>query len=102
MPDVIRLSPKEGPLLSLATFAQHLHCSKETLMERWLAAVRQAAVPSAQDLPEPQLRDHLPDLLDEIVRAIAGKPTPCVEEGGREHGQQRWGSGYEIHEVVRE
>src|SRR5687767_13758675 len=102
MPDVIRSSSMEGPILSLATFAQHLHSSKETVMDRWLAAVRQAPVPSAHDLPEPQLRDHLPDLLDEIVRAIAGKPTPCVEEGGREHGQQRWGSGYDIDEVLRE
>jgi signal transduction histidine kinase/CheY-like chemotaxis protein len=88
--------------MSLADFAGQLHTSKEALMHRWLDAVRQAPVPSAQDLPEPQLRDHLPDLLDEIIRAIAGKPTPTVEEGGREHGQQRWGSGYDIDEVLRE
>lgn len=102
MPDVTCTSPIEGSNLSLVTFAHQLSTSKEALMQRWLDAVRRAPVPSAQDLPEPQLRDHLPDLLDEIVRAMAGEPTPTVEEGGREHGQQRWGSGYDIDEVIRE
>jgi signal transduction histidine kinase/ActR/RegA family two-component response regulator len=88
--------------LSLAAFAHQLSTSREELIHRWLDAVRRAPVPSARDLPEPQLRDHLPDLLDEIIRAVAGKSTPAVEDGGREHGQQRWGSGYDIDEVIHE
>jgi hypothetical protein len=69
--------------MSLAVFAQSLRASQDRLMEEWLEAVRRAAVPSAQELPEPQLRDHLPDLLDEILTALAGEPTPAVEAEGR-------------------
>jgi signal transduction histidine kinase/CheY-like chemotaxis protein len=83
-------------------FARHLRPSQDAIMERWKAAVVREGVASARGLPEPQLRDHLPVLLDEIITALEGEPTPAVEAQGQEHGRQRWASGYDIREVLWE
>jgi signal transduction histidine kinase/CheY-like chemotaxis protein len=88
--------------MSFTALACSLDAAKETIMERWLEAVRRACLPSAQDLAEPRLRDHVPDLLTRVVEAIAGSKTPGVEAEGQEHGHQRFGTGYDITEVVRE
>jgi signal transduction histidine kinase/ActR/RegA family two-component response regulator len=90
--------------MKLDAFAAHLRASKESVMQRWLAAVRgdPAHIPSATSLPEPQLRDHIPDLLDELVKAVADGSTRGVEGEAREHGRQRWGDGFDISELLRE
>jgi signal transduction histidine kinase/CheY-like chemotaxis protein len=90
--------------VSRAALAGYLRAAREGLIRRWLDAVRghSSSVPSAQELSETQLRDHLPDLLDEIIRAVEGTPTPEVEAEGRAHGRQRFSDGYDISEVLRE
>jgi signal transduction histidine kinase/CheY-like chemotaxis protein len=90
--------------VSRAVFAQHLRAARESLIHRWLAAVRSdsSPIPAAQELSDTQLRDHLPILLDEIIDAVDGAPTPLVEAEGREHGRQRFADGYDISEVLRE
>jgi signal transduction histidine kinase len=93
---------KRQEAVSILFLTEYLRSHKETLMERWLEQVRCTDVPTAQTLSEPQLRDHVPELLDRTFRALAGHPTPMVETEGQEHGHQRWGTGYDIAEVVRE
>jgi hypothetical protein len=93
---------EEGRGVSLVAFAHHLAGTKAALMERWRAAVFRDAVPSARELSKPRLWDHMPAVLDEIILAVGGKPTPTVKAEGEEHGRQRWASGYEISEVLRE
>jgi signal transduction histidine kinase len=88
--------------MSLAVLSQYLRTSEEAIFTRWQAAVFREAVPSARGLQEPQLRNSLPALFEDIVIAIAGEPAPTVEAEGREHGRQRWGLGYDIGEVLRE
>jgi signal transduction histidine kinase len=90
--------------VSRAVFAQHLRAARESLIQRWLAAVRGDASPvsTAQELSDTQLRDHLPILLDELIDAVEGTPTPLVEVEGREHGRQRFADGYDISELLRE
>jgi signal transduction histidine kinase/ActR/RegA family two-component response regulator len=89
--------------MSIAAFAQYLHASKERVLERWLDAVRREAVAAARDLPEPQILNDVPEILEEIVQAIAADPPEAgVDPEGRAHGRQRWGSGYRIDELLRE
>jgi signal transduction histidine kinase len=88
--------------MTLVLFAQHLRASKEAIIARWQESVQREAVPSAKGLSEPQLRDHLPSLLEEIAVALEGEPTPAVDAEGRAHGRHRWGSGYDIGEVLWE
>jgi signal transduction histidine kinase len=88
--------------MCFSDLARSLDAAKETIMERWLEAVRRGGLPSAQHLAEPRLRDHVPDLLTRVVAAVADRKTQGVEAEGQEHGHQRFGTGYDITEVVRE
>jgi two-component system CheB/CheR fusion protein len=88
--------------VSLSSFIPYLHDHREALFQRWLERIRDGHVPSAEGLGDPQLRDHVPELLERIFRALAGQPTPSVEAEAKEHGRQRWSTGYDIDEVVRE
>ena len=50
-----------------------------------------------------QLVDHVPQIVEELRRALAGgAPDGRMLREGREHGRQRWRQGYELKEVVRE
>ena len=88
--------------MSFTALAGSLEARQAAIMERWLQAVRQGEFSSAQGLSEPRLRDHVPDLLARICEAVAGGATPTVESEAQEHGRQRFGTGYDIAEVVRE
>src|SRR5258708_882313 len=88
--------------MSFTALAGSLAARQAAIMERWLQAVREGGLSSAQGLSEPRLRDHVPDLLARICEAVAGGATPTVESEAQEHGRQRFGTGYDIAEVVRE
>jgi two-component system CheB/CheR fusion protein len=88
--------------MRIAAFAQALRATKESLVERWLAEVGQEGFSSAQELSTTQLRDHVPELLEGVCAAVEGSGAPVGETEGQEHGHQRWGTGYDIGEVVRE
>jgi two-component system phosphate regulon sensor histidine kinase PhoR len=78
---------------------------RESLLSNWRKQIRQ--LPSARNLDTPTLNDHIPGLLDELVRALQ-KPTddtiPEAHAGGTplKHGVQRLEDGFEIDEVVAE
>jgi signal transduction histidine kinase len=90
--------------MNLAALAQHLRDTREAFIARWKAVVCSDTehVPSAQRLTEPELRDHLPQLLERIAHAIEGGATPEVDAEGREHGHNRRRNGYSIAEVLCE
>jgi hypothetical protein len=88
--------------MQFTQFAGHLRASQEAIMERWKAAVYHGTWRRRGDSRSHSFLGHLPDLLDEIVTALEGEPTPAVVAQGQEHGRQRWGSGYEIQEVLWE
>lgn len=50
-----------------------------------------------------QLMDHVPQIVDELRRALVSPPAGgrMLQAGGH-HGRQRWQQGYELKEVVRE
>ncbi len=78
---------------------------RDSLLAGWRNQVRQ--LPSARNLDTPTLNDHIPGLLDELVRALQ-LPTddtiPEAHAGGTplKHGVQRLEDGFEIDEVVAE
>jgi signal transduction histidine kinase len=94
--------PCPGEDMRITAVAQALRAEKESLVERWLAEVCREGFSSAQDLSTAQLRDHVPELLERVFAAVEGDATPAGETEGQEHGHQRWGTGYDIAEVVRE
>jgi hypothetical protein len=66
----------------------------------WLRRVRRdRKIPSAADLPKEELLDHLPYLLDTLIKQLRGT---LVDGVGQSHGAVRWKQHYCLDEVLRE
>lgn len=77
---------------------------QETIVRDWTEKVTaDRRINSDARLSYVQLIDHVPQIVEELRRALAD-PTaePRALEQGKEHGRQRWRQGYELKEVVRE
>jgi signal transduction histidine kinase len=83
------------------------------LLQRWtLRVLEDPAVPVANRLSKPALEDHVPELLDRLLKRLARHPTePWGERVGREvggsglgvaHAQQRIALHYTLPEALRE
>ena len=87
----------------LAAFAIVLQQQKEALLGRWLAAVRE--LPGATTLAGPNMRDHIPQFIDEMIDAISRHDSEVIVGGAGSppvHGRQRLNDGFDIKEVVLE
>jgi signal transduction histidine kinase len=78
---------------------------REALLTSWREQVRH--LPSAEHLSIPVLNDHIPALLDELVRALqtgSGQTIPeaLVAASPPIHGLQRLQEAFDIQEVVAE
>lgn len=81
-----------------------LRSGQETIVRDWTEKVTtDRRINSDARLSYLQLIDHVPQIVEELERAIARgeREAPMLSEG-REHGRQRWRQGYELKEVVRE
>jgi len=75
-----------------------LRAHREEILSRFDAAVR---LPTGlEEMKSSQLRDSLPEYLDELAAAAQGEPARA--QTAREHGRQRFRLGFRAHEVVRE
>ena len=91
----------------MSHLADLLQAQLDSLLEKWIAHVAASLAPGR--LSAPELRDHLPTFLHQIVLALRG-PAPDADTSpvdgqsavGREHGAQRFRVGFELEAVVRE
>ena len=84
-----------------------LGARRAELTERILAEVRaHPGLQTPRQLDRPQLRDHLPALLERLGAYLQGKPPeeacPPAVALADEHGHQRWEQRYRLEELVRE
>lgn len=88
----------------LFALSQVLDDHRSVLFERWRKGVSQ--LPSAVNLDAPALRDHIPQFIDEMIKAIGRweeSENPIADSGSPiEHGIQRLAVGFDIKEVVIE
>jgi signal transduction histidine kinase len=72
--------------------AKVLRANKESILREWEEIVR-ARIPAARDEERAVLRDHLPEFIDELVRALdpsVDKTLACADNDVCErHGEQR-------------
>jgi signal transduction histidine kinase len=58
---------------------------------------------AASMLPRAELLDHIPAFVDELIRALYPTAVPLPPmTNAEEHGEQRFGLGFDVAEVVRE
>jgi diguanylate cyclase (GGDEF)-like protein len=91
---------------AIAVFQRVIEGRADEIVEAWSSAVRRDhQVPSADVVPEPLLRDAVPGLLRELLRAIGDEESRIRGERivwAREHGQSRARQQFEARELVRE
>ncbi|QRN95676.1 RsbRD N-terminal domain-containing protein [Archangium violaceum] len=86
--------------------ADLMEAHKERLFARWLEQVRRHHAPGP--LSEPELANHFPDFLREVIAALhreeegEAPKTHRVSPLGWEHGEQRFRTGFDLSAVVRE
>lgn len=76
----------------------------EIIVRDWTEKVAaDKRINSDEKLSYLQLVDHVPQIVEELRRALVEDRTDgrTFEQGGN-HGRQRWRQGYELKEVVRE
>jgi signal transduction histidine kinase len=74
-----------------------------TIVDRWCSVAREEQA-SARRVHHAVLRDRLPAFIDAMGRALKqnGSPTAAPVREAKEHGAQRWDSGWSIGEVVHD
>jgi signal transduction histidine kinase len=74
-----------------------------TVVERWRYRLRERL--GADDLSGAELADEMPKFVAELVAALEPATASALPEDSEvapEHGRQRWRTGFDIDEVVRE
>ncbi|MEI9898125.1 MAG: sensor histidine kinase [Chthoniobacter sp.] len=87
--------------------ALHLQGRRQQIISKWIQAVSEDdKIPSADELTFDSLKDHLPEMLSELISAIAEGRIDLVDgqtlQSGEDHGKARWRDGYRLDEVLRE
>ena len=93
--------------ISLAGFADYLANQRTTIMEQWLLVVRRdTQIETADRMPQHELVDHLPGLLQELCDFLRARDVDILTGEARRdatsHGELRWQGGYRIDELLRE
>jgi hypothetical protein len=90
-----------------AQLASFLTARREAITADWMVAVeRDAKLPTADNLTLKQLRDHLPQLFENLSESLRNAFDQEVKDGAAataaKHGEHRWQEGYELSELLRE
>jgi signal transduction histidine kinase len=101
---VTLLTPRHPELAHLAA---HLAKRRDAILKAWREAVtRDPTLTTGAALPRAQLHDHLPALLREFERRLAGQEVTAERAGEQKvaeaHGLHRWQQGFDLAEVTRE
>jgi hypothetical protein len=88
------------------TLADVMEARQDVLFQRWLERVQRDHAPGP--LSRPELADHIPEFLREVIAALhreeegEAPKTHRVGPLGWEHGEQRFHTGFDLPSVVRE
>lgn len=86
--------------------AKSLNLQREEIIKEWLHRVGKDASIPTESLTLEQLRDHLPQLFDDLTNTLSRYGSEAVaeksEKDGEEHGSARWQQGFQLPEMLRE
>lgn len=98
---------KGGPVKLLpSNLGDFISSRMDVVVETWLEAVKaDPRLFTADSLPEPLLKDHVPLLLEALVRFLRSGARPAeisAKRNANTHGAERWLQGYSVREVLLE
>lgn len=93
-----------------AAIGAHLRRRRSAILQAWrMAVTADPALTTGAALPRAQLHDHLPALLADFERRLAGADATAEPEDreahegdAAAHGLHRWQQGFDLGEVTRE
>jgi len=84
----------------MSELADLLEAHGEALLRRWTARIGKGLAPGGTS--EPELRDHIPDFLRELVDGLRRSQAVDTSAVAQQHGRQRYGLGFSLEALVRE
>jgi hypothetical protein len=92
---------------SVQQFAHFLSERRDQIAHEWLAGVHSdSRLQTSARLTATQLQKHIPHLFEDLNALLQSPADSGIlrNAGGhaRDHGQERFGEGYELHELLRE
>jgi len=92
-------------MVEIKKLATLMNQERNALLFEWRRQVRE--LPSARDIDLPTLTDHIPSLVDELVRELNANVDQTISEAlaneiSEAHGLQRLQDSFDIEEVVAE
>jgi PAS domain S-box-containing protein len=84
----------------VSQLAHLLEQHAEEVVRRWVELIREGLAPGGKS--EPELRDHIPDFLREVMAALRNGKAPASSAAAQEHGRQRHHVGFSLEALVRE
>jgi hypothetical protein len=80
---------------------------RDQIISEWIIGIRSDnAVPAADTLTLGQVKDHVPQILDELNQTLCDAFNPQIKEraawSAANHGYLRWQQHYDISQVVHE
>lgn len=91
-------------ILEMHTFpdlAAAIRARRKRIVDRWEKLVRET-LPRADSLPVAQLRNHLPQILEQIATALKTEPQYKLIDTTQTHGADRFYAHYDIQAVIIE
>ncbi len=86
--------------------AETLDSQRDAIINEWLERVRKDPFIPTDSLTLDQVRDHLPQLFDDLTQTLTRYGSDVVaeqsERDGEQHGIARWQQGFELPEMLRE
>ncbi|MDQ3038738.1 MAG: RsbRD N-terminal domain-containing protein [Pseudomonadota bacterium] len=94
----------EHSRIACSRLADWLQLNSRALVSEWVVQVRQDAKVPSETLTNPEIIDHVPQILEEINEALrhACGTTPEVQQVTARHTIVRWAQGYDLNAVIRE
>lgn len=86
-----------------APLIEHICKRREAITKAWLRALWESPeFTTPENIPAPQLIDHVPDLFEDLAEYLRGNGAPDTEHDARVHGRYRWEQQFRLGEVLRE
>lgn len=86
--------------------ARTLDSQRSEVIGEWLTRVRKDPLIPTDSLTLDQVRDHLPQLFDDLTDTLRrygdAEVADQSEKDGEEHGAARWQQGFQLPEMLRE
>ena len=98
--------PEAHPESVNGRLAKTLNSDRQDIIKEWLDRVRRDPSIPTESLTLEQVRDHLPQLFDDLTNTLRRYGSEAVaeqsEKDGEEHGAARWQQGFQLPEMLRE